>query len=342
MLNVFLGYGCNLSCSYCLQAPMAARERTHAKRTNTFVERVVPWAIENDIREIAYWGGEPVLYWPQIREIHNAFLAAGHRFDMVKIATNGTLWTEAHVRDANEWGAYVILSRHHGQGEPAWEAVKRLDNLSLSYLFTGQALFAWPWFAECQALEQSMGRQVHPYVHWVRATEGCDPDYYITHEQLDLHLAHLWTLAGQAANGERLARSMWRGHLMHFNGMMAADGLERAPAMCFGPHQYDVDLQGNRYNCHHTVEPGNQTGKVFDSSTPATLEERAATDQARRFRDTPECTTCELVSWCRGNCHLSETHDVDCRLSKGKAEILSWLTQHWGEDNEHGPRFVHA
>ena len=44
-----------------------------------------------------------------------------------------------------------------------------------------------------------------------------------------------------------------------------------------------------------------------------------------RFVKGEDCKACPVRSWCRGNCHLSGTHDVDCRLAKEKHNLLAWI-----------------
>jgi len=94
--------------------------------------------------------------------------------------------------------------------------------------------------------------------------------------------------------------------------------------MCFGDHQIDVDLEGNRYGCHHTVTAPLKIGQLGGP-----VENEAAALQVRRFVDTAECSACPLKTWCRGNCHLSRTHDADCRLSKEKHKIMEWISERW-------------
>lgn len=318
MLNVFLGYGCNLKCSYCLQAPMAQRSKKGKADPSTFIEKVIPWVIEKNIRKISYWGGEPLLYWDQITKIHEAFLAAGHEFDMIRIATNGTLFTDEHVEQCNKWGAYIVISQHPQFGEPVWDQLMNLQNSSLSFLYHKGELAPWGWIDQCNELEQKYGRQVFPYMHWSRATEGADKATDMTFDDLKAHLPHLVQLANMAVQGDRFAHDMWLPHLYEWQDRL--DQTKDVVPLCYGDHQIDIDLEGKRYACHHTVEPHMQTGDIFTGD-----KNIIAIQQARRFVDTAECKSCEINTWCRGNCHLSRTHDVDCQLSKHKHEILSWL-----------------
>jgi len=47
----------------------------------------------------------------------------------------------------------------------------------------------------------------------------------------------------------------------------------------------------------------------------------------RRFVDTDECRRCPINRGCRGSCHLSNTHDVDCRLAKAKHDLFAWIAE---------------
>lgn len=326
MLNVFLGYACNLKCSYCLQAPMAQRSRRVKPDPSVFIDKVLPWVIEKDIRKIAYWGGEPLVYWSAIEKIHQAFIDAGHSFDMIKMATNGTLFTEQHVEQCNDWGVYTILSQHPQFGTPAWDQVMHLNRCSLSFLFHHDELNANSWLQQCDDLEMKYSRAVFPYMHWTRSTPGAAPGTDLTFADLDAHIPHLWDLAVAAAEGHRHCQDMWRGHVLEWEEKLSP-GREVVP-MCYGDHQIDIDLDGNRYGCHHTVEPEFQTGTIWDK----TVSDKAMR-QVRRFVDTEECRTCPINTWCRGNCHLSRTHDVDCQLSKYKHRILKWLAPRMPEND---------
>jgi len=306
---------------------MAERESKAKPDPAVFIDTVMPWVIEKNIRKIAYWGGEPLVYWKAIKQIHEAFEQSGHKFDMIKMATNGTLFTQDHVDQCNDWGVYTIISQHPAFGEPAWDQVMNLDRSSLSFLFHHDQLYAWDWIEQCRELEYVYQRQVFPFMHWPRSTSGASKDGDLTHDDLDKHIVHLWQLAEIAVSGDRHVEGMWRAHLEEWRSKL--DPTKEAVPMCYGDHQIDIDLYGNRYGCHHTVEPWLQTGTIWDDEiVPSAMK------QVRKFIDTKECQSCPIKTWCRGNCHLSRTHDVDCRLSKYKHKILTWLDSRIGESNE--------
>jgi radical SAM protein with 4Fe4S-binding SPASM domain len=300
---------------------MSSRERKAKPDPSLFLKKVLPWVIEKKIKKIAYWGGEPIVYWKTIKTIQDAFDEAGHEFDMIKMATNGTLFTEEHVKQCNKWGVYTILSQHLDYGVPAWDHVMKLDRMSLSYLFHHDELYAWDWLERCRDLEERYQRQVFPFMHWPRSTDGANKSSDLTHEDLDKHIVHLWELADLARKGDRYAKGLWYAHWVEWKEKLRPG--EEAVPMCYGDHQIDIDLDGNRYGCHHTVEPWIKTGTVWDDQ-----QNPKALQQVRRFVDTDECMSCPIKTWCRGNCHLSRTHDEDCRLSKYKHKILTWLDPH--------------
>jgi uncharacterized protein len=330
-LNVFLGYACNFSCAYCLQemdAPDAVR-RSHP--VEPFIARVVPFVRDHGVRRVDYWGGEPLLYWDRIAAIHSAFVEAGIAFEFVRITTNGSLLGPEHVDRLNEWGMHVVVSDHGAFGQPNWDMVRRLRRSSVSFLFTAESPHIWPLFEKLERLEEKYGRSFWPYAHWVRATQGCDPRYRFTPETLERHVEHLWELARLRLAGHRHARIFFDGHLEEWRAGLAR-AQEPVEPLCHGHDHLSVDLAGNRYACHHGVKTGYRTGNLFEGSGPRDEAERAALDHAWRWVRSEDCRACPIRSWCRGNCHLSQTHEIDCRLSREKHRVFAWL-----DAQENGP-----
>jgi len=325
VLNVFLGYACNFECAYCLQDPKGADAARKRHPVEPFVEKIAPFLKDRGITEVAYWGGEPLIYWDAIEAIHEALIAAGVRLTFVKLVTNGSLLDDRHVEALNRWGAYVVVSRHGPFGEPRWDQVARLRNSAISFLFSHENLFAWPWFGDLDRLEQRFGRPFFPYVHWVRATDGCDASWYLTHGDLDRHVPHLRELALLRLEGDRHAHGMFEGHLREWRrGLHGAGG--SVEPLCHAGDDVSVDLAGNRYGCHHSVRRSLRTGHLFEPETNS-AEIVAALGHVHRFIDTVECQACPINRWCRGNCHLSNTHDVDCRLAKAKHDLFTWIVE---------------
>ena len=330
-LNVFLGYACNFKCAYCLQEPKKRSAVRKAGDVSLFVDRVVPELAGKRIDLLGYWGGEPLLYWEAIRELQSALFDAGVYVRAIRVTTNGSLLTPRIVGDLNAMGAHVVISDHGDFGSPAWDQVKNLERFSLHFLFTHQALEAWPWFDRVRDIEGQIGRRVFPHVGWVRATDGCDPAYWITEDDLSIHVPHLWELAELRIGGDRLAFDFLEGPFREWLNAFQRT-VDHVEPLCYARDHVSVDLSGHRYVCHHSVDQHLKTGHLFETGrSPA---EQAAEISASRFVDTDECRACPINRWCRGNCHRSNTHETDCRLAKTKHEIFTWIAQQ--EGTRHG------
>ena len=97
-LSIFLGFNCNLNCSYCYQK---GHHNSHNKVVGS--PKMIPEFFEKlkarnltGIRSITFWGGEPLVFWKTIVEMIPRFeeLYPGVRFAAM---TNGTLLTEDKV-----------------------------------------------------------------------------------------------------------------------------------------------------------------------------------------------------------------------------------------------------
>ncbi|CAB4122435.1 4Fe4S-binding SPASM domain [uncultured Caudovirales phage] len=332
MLNIFIGFACNLNCSYCLQAGEEDRTGSPRLRIDLFLERVVPIIKAQKIKKIAYWGGEPLLYWKHIKKIHDALLNEGLEFDFIKITTNGTLLDQEHVDDCNRWGAFVIVSRHKAFGTPKWEFVRKINYFSYSHVVTAREYILDEFLADLKNVEWLLMREVSPWINWVHATKGCSPNEYLSFDNARDHADHLMDLARRlVVTKDRHLGDMFYGHLAKWRAQMTR---KQFMPKCFGDHQIDIDLEGNRYGCHHNVNKqtliGRWEGKV---------ESEKGLDLVHQFVNTDECKACPIRFWCRGNCHMSQTHAVDCYLSKRLHEVFTFLDAEW-EPVASNPKFI--
>lgn len=333
MLNIFLGFACNLNCSYCLQAGEEDRNGSPRLRTAEFLEKVVPIMKAKNIRRVAYWGGEPVLYWRHIHDIHEGFLRAGIEFDFVKITTNGTLVEREHVLDINRWRAFVNVSRHKKFGVPNWDAIRGIFRQSHSIVVTSSEYILWDFLDEIRELEVVTNRRIYPWMNWVHATKGCPESEYLTMDMARAHIDHLMELADNLVHSDdRLIGDLFYGHISKWRNQLAK---KQFIPNCFGDHQIDVDLEGNRYGCHHNVNASTKLG-----TWEGPVEHQAAHDFIHRFVNTEECKACPIRFWCRGNCHMSQTHEVDCYLAKRKHEVFTYLDKNWTTQNERSLDYV--
>jgi radical SAM protein with 4Fe4S-binding SPASM domain len=319
MLNIFLGSACNFNCAYCLQGKESPN-RVKTPDYDKFVETFSQYASGG----ISYWGGEPLLYWKDIQAIQNRFDAAGVKSPLIKIMTNGSLITDECVSDVNKWRASLRLSYHDDLSSIKFDKLKNVDDFGVSYVLHGQRFNIYDTFKWNNDIQHLMKKHVHLYGHWVRSTKETPKEFWFTKEHLpSLHL-NLLNVAKDALNGEPSSINFFIPHYIKWKKSLAITDY-RTDGLCHGADKLNVTLDGNRYTCHHNCTDVNKVENVITFQKLAKPNEFLADTNSRKFVDSTECKSCKLRSLCQGNCHLSQTHTIDCKLEKIKANVYEYL-----------------
>lgn len=109
---------CNFRCDYCIYSEEKnKKQRAHSKSKMTFevaktaIDFYVDHSQDSDIRNIGFYGGEPLLEFPLIKQIvsYAESRMAGRLFSM-NITTNGSLLTDQVVQFLNQHKISVLLS----------------------------------------------------------------------------------------------------------------------------------------------------------------------------------------------------------------------------------------
>lgn len=117
-----LGTQCNLGCAHCHQHQMAMAEHP----------RLLDWIRTQKFDRITFSGGEPMLYFPKIREIMEA-LGTGITY---RIVSNGTILTEEMVEFLNRYPVIFAVSydgKHSGRDDSLpilWAQIRKLRGFS--------------------------------------------------------------------------------------------------------------------------------------------------------------------------------------------------------------------
>lgn len=325
-INLFLGDKCNFNCSYCLQS---FKENDYLKDldidTKKLTQELSIEVKERTINKIAYWGGEPLMYFNLIKDIHEKFKTQSVYFKDTRILTNGSLFTEEMVEYFNNNNIFIGVSIHEDFGTPKWELIKKLNRWSVIYLYTGKN----PDFDilnKVDMLEKYLEYKVSPYMHWVRATDNCEKKDYFTEESLQKHKDYLYKLADKRINGNEKAYWLLQPHI---NKMITKlDQNNFNGSLCINNRILTVDIYGNKFNCHHSPIKENYIGSIIkgDINLPGT-NIKFAKDIQMQYVNSNECKSCNIRSWCRGNCYMSNTHDIDCKLQKIKFEVFTYILQ---------------
>ena len=308
MLNLFLGNRCNFSCDYCLQP------KGEFTPVTPDLAGIISYIRENNVKNIGYWGGEPLLYWDTITFVHDALVAAGLEFELVLLISNGSLLDAEKVAYINAKGFYVTLSDHEPFGQINWRMAARLKKSSISFLVTRVDLTLWGFRDFIYRLMDTYNREFFVAVGYVRATSKCPEKFYLRNDDVKIHMAHLADMAVLKDKGDLFARLAL--HYLLGRWKRAFTKPYSGQSLCCHNGKMTIDLAGSVYPCHYCASPADKIG-TLNAYNPGPV--------VTRHISTEKCRECEAVPWCRGNCYLSRTHETDCDLALSQHNFFKEL-----------------
>lgn len=323
IINVLIGSACNMKCGYCLQSNEKA-PADHRADPVLFARGLSEYLKGRSPRVIAYWGGEPMLYWDRIRTTYEALALHGivpttHNV----ITTNGRLMTDEYVEYANAHpDIWTVVSLHDGKDltDEHMDRFFRLNRFSLSDIVHAKRTDLWEMQDLYYRLKERYGRQPKVCVHFLRCNDGCSPEYYMSREDIDSFCSHLLQVVHMARMGDEWAVWQCRQLLFKRNQIRA----RRPGALCVSEDTLSVDLHGNTYECHHDFSASNVTGNLFRRGF-IPIRSGAPRHDPMRFAGTDACKACEFFNECRGGCYTSNTHDLDCYLNRRLGKIFQQM-----------------
>ena len=115
-LRILFGHACNYDCSYCMQKDIGnPNERVKNMFLQRFMEQIRDNLDLENLERVELWGGEPFLYWNDIKPVMELLDKEGRHFF---ISTNGSPLRQKHVDFFKTLKASVQLSiSHDGPGQ---------------------------------------------------------------------------------------------------------------------------------------------------------------------------------------------------------------------------------
>jgi radical SAM protein with 4Fe4S-binding SPASM domain len=308
-VNLLIGSACNMKCRYCLQTNEKS-PADHKADPVEFAHKLADYLKGDRIERIAYWGGEPMLYWERIKALHDTLKNEGTSPEQSTVTTNGRSLTDDYVEYANaNPDIFTVVSWHDGNfTDEQLSRIFRLKEFSISLLIHHYQTDMWGARDLFYSLQEKYGRYPRVAVHFLRANDGCRSDYYMTREDVDAFCKHLETVIEMARIGDPWAAWQCSQLLYHRNKVKS-----RVGPMCVRDELLSIDLHGNVYACHHNYDASNITGNIFKKVIPIKAVPQLS---PRRFYDSIECQNCKALDECRGGCYTSNTHDTDCYFAK--------------------------
>lgn len=115
-IKIVLGHACNYSCGYCVQKDIGnAEERKKNLNTLRFLDQLAKNIDIFSLQRIELWGGETLLYWPDIIEIMTKLDREGLTW---YIPTNGTTLHNKHIDFFSKLKSKTTIGiSHDGPGQ---------------------------------------------------------------------------------------------------------------------------------------------------------------------------------------------------------------------------------
>lgn len=345
---IMLGNGCNMNCRYCLQHPLV-HHQISSKINPDIYDFIRHVAKENGNQRLRlqFFGGEPLLYFKQIKEIiENTAGIVDY-----SIITNGRAMTDEMVEFFNEhdmpvtisWDGKNVLDTRgfdvFDPRKPLRRRLLRLDRLGLSAVMSSKA---YP--KEIMEAFQEIGDQyykLHQYSIRVNIDEifdtGLDDkdllamDYERVKREMkemtDAYIRHLEE--GKTVD----LRDMYIGNLFYQIKEYCDDGgrYDRVTCCCGnGYSTLNMDLDGKLYPCHNTSQ---DIGSIHDSYFQY-LRKVIASDDTKERQDI--CRNCIAVSCCQGGCKLLSDkvrEESYCRLKRAVFGTVVSALQEYGANH---------
>ena len=325
-INILIGNACDMHCSYCLQTGTDVPANRPAD-VNVFSKLLASKLAGNLPRRISIWGGEPMVYWPRVRLLLDSLTAVGIcPTQGFFITTNGRKMTDEYVAYANSHPIWTTVSSHDWNfTTEQWDRIARLERFSVSAIIHRQNKTFWDLRRRFYEFEDRYGFKPRFYLHFLRANDGCSPEFYMSRADVDRLCRHLLDdVVTLARMGDDWAR--WQ--CAQLLSERRRERQKGSGEKCVRDDRLTVDLHGNIYACHHNFDASNICGNLSGKFIPIRTD---ADVTPRRFSSSEACRQCEIFDECHGGCYLSNTHEVDCYLAKkmhtvyeAMGEAVSW------------------
>lgn len=301
-IYLMLGSACNFHCKYCLQCDMKPNSNKHmSDKLKKYLWKLVAYKMQSTPIRIMFWGGEPLLYFEQIKEIVKIYK---NNFAYT-IISNGSLLTKEKVDFINNNKITFILS-HDGkyttktrftdvlQNPVILALINQIDNLAVDATTSS---FNMDYDMLLDYWNIVLPKAV-PNIELLRVTWDMpeelyrfDLNKYRENTEIFLNKAIDDLISGNVTKRVLVA-------LPFFN--LVADGLDGKKKLinCGQTyHNLNVDLDGNIYACHNT---GIIIGSVTDNRDTY-IKAYKKWLNSKRLR---ACNDCSVKNYCNGGCPL--------------------------------------
>ena len=318
--NIIIGSSCNWKCPSCIQTD----NNTFSKNIDIelFCSNLEQYIHEKNlidkISRFVLWGGEPLLYLPAVEKLLANF-ARYATYKPTRVVSNGSLLTSDNYHVFNKHRTHFNLSYHDGQlSDACWEQALKIEKLVVSSLVHHKRLSWDEMYNKWSLLYEEYGRCIPWYVFPIIPTESVPQQYWLTRDDVDQYFENLHHYL------ERLDNVFYN---TAFHGLIyefSQRGREKvATNPCFNNNTISIDLEGNRYMCHHDCSSKYIVGNIF-KTTKQSKTIPIFNDVDYMLITPPEgCQTCSAYNYCLGGCYRDMNKSVTCYYKHKVVELLN-------------------
>lgn len=322
---IMLGDACNFECAYCLQGEHKEKiiQPTISQRLLDFLDK------QKEINEIGlyFFGGEPLLYYPTIKEIVTRYK---NKF-RYEIVSNGSLLSEEIVRFLNKYSIKFQLSHDSDiskitrkkdvlKDKKIKDLFDKIENRSINVTYTSIT----PTIETVMTSYKESHSVLFNVMSNTTDTEISKIYANIDDEKYKKDLEYLLRSYENYINGDT---SKWREYenvrqLMVSMSIYLSEGsnTNRCYDCVKGMEMLNIDCQGNLYLCHNSKE---KVGTVDEDIS--IVKERISNIICKRRE---KCRMCSFGKVCGGNCVLltEEGEKQKCKLFKILySTLIPWM-----------------
>ncbi len=321
-LNIMVGTACNWKCKYCIQTDEKGFNKKH--NINAFCENFIKYIKNTNsvFKRIAYWGGEPCLYWDYIKTIESQVVdkLPSHFIEPSRFITNGSLLTLDDVDYLNDRNMLVNVSYHQGElSEEQWIVALHIRRLYVTSLITHNTLTYETYYDKWKYLTEKYGRVFQWLVHYSKTTTSMDDQFAITLQDVDDHFEYLYSIIKKGYTDIFFRRQL---ELLFYN-FWEHDYFEGCQNFCYNNNVLSIDLEGNKYFCHHDCQSQNIVGNIFHQ-IPIYNEQQFLDNLPG---NTLQCKNCPLYQRCLGGCFRNKHKQISCYLKLKTYNFLKYIQQ---------------
>jgi len=319
-LKIQMGLKCNYACSYCSQAHQPHDLQGNMDDCREFISNLGFWfdggpSKNGDGIKLEFWGGEPLVYWKQLKYLASIMRSTYPRINM-SIITNASLLTD-EIIDFLDTMDFSIGISHDGpayssaRGSDPLEDPKQLNMIKKLYnrlMPSGRISFNCVLTKDISSFvavgehiskrlnvpigELNLGSEEN-LVPYDAGGMALSPKTDAEHRNM------LETLYWEAVKGQTINTQTIKSKCEDFYKSI----VQRRPSTAVGqkcgmddPHTLSVDLKGNVTTCQ------NMSADTYHKIGTVEEFDKISLDTSWHWTKREECVQCPVVQLCKGSC----------------------------------------